>query len=126
DISALKAMGATGTYRGSLFGSVDNNGARYLASGGLNATYNFGTQRGSFSGINYDGRFSFSAMGKSPPTGPNYQVPFICPPTRTSRVQGAPVGPFDGPGAMKPGGTSPFTPLPNKIGAPSPFSPPAF
>jgi hypothetical protein len=103
DIAALKAMGATGTYSGNLFGSVDNNGAKYLASGGLNARYNFGTQQGSFSVINYDGRFSFTLSGMAPLLGANYRFKI-----NNMGLFGYVFGSFFGPGAIETGGNFVF------------------
>jgi hypothetical protein len=102
DISALKAMGATGTYSGNLFGSVDNNGAKYLASGLLNATYNFGMQQGSFSVINYDGR-SFTLSGLAPLMGANYRIKI-----NSNGLFGYVFGSFYGPGAIETGGNFAF------------------
>ena len=104
DISALKSMGATGSYSGSLFGSVDNNGAKYLASGGLSASYNFGTQQGSFTVIKYDGRFSFTVRGIEPLSGANYQFGI----NHIPGLQGYVFGSFYGPGAIETGGNFAF------------------
>jgi hypothetical protein len=112
-------MGATGTYSGSLFGSVDNNGARYLASGGLRATYHFGMQQGTFSIINYDGRFTFTAMGKAQLVGANYQFGFSRP--QNLPLQGGASGTFYGPGAVETGGNFAFSTFANKIGVPFPY-----
>jgi hypothetical protein len=103
DIQALKEMGATGSYRGNLFGSVDNNGAKYLASGGLSAFYNFGTQRGSFSVIKYDGRFSFAVSGLAPLSGANYEFGI-----KSHGLLGGVFGSFFGPGAIETGGNFVF------------------
>jgi hypothetical protein len=97
-------MGATGSYSGSLFGSVDNNGAKYLASGGLSASYNFGTQQGSFTVIKYDGRFSFTVRGIEPLSGPNYRFGI----NHIPGLQGHVFGSFYGPGAIETGGNFAF------------------
>src|SRR5947207_8563413 len=44
-----------GTYNGVAIGSVLNNGASYLAGGGFNQTYNFGTLTGTANITNFDG-----------------------------------------------------------------------
>ena len=104
DISALKSMGATGSYSGSLFGSVENNGAKYLASGGLSASYNFGTQQGSFYVIKYDGRFSFTFGGSAALSRANYQFGI----NHIPGLQGHVFGSFYGPGAIETGGNFAF------------------
>jgi hypothetical protein len=103
-------MGATATYSGNLFGSVDNNGAKYLASGELSASYNFGTQRGTFGVIDYDG-FSFTFGGKVPLSGEseNYHFAFGNP-----LLFGSVFGSFYGPGADETGGNFAFR---TRIGA---------
>jgi hypothetical protein len=103
DIPTLKAIGATGSYKGNLFGSVDNNGAKYLASGGLSAFYNFGTQRGQFSVINYDGRFSFTFGGMARLLNGSYQFGLNNP-----GLSGHVSGSFFGPGAIETGGNFAF------------------
>jgi hypothetical protein len=104
DIPTLKAIGATGSYRGSLFGSVDNNGAKYLASGLLSAFYNFGTAQGSGRVINYDGRFSFPFGGLAPLMNGSYQFVVNIP----GRLSGHVFGSFFGPGAIETGGNFVF------------------
>jgi hypothetical protein len=98
-------QGATGSYNGHLSGSVFNNGAQYLAAGGLAATYNFANQMGTFSVINYDGR-SFSATGRAASQGANYTFGINNP-------QGLPIagtinGSFYGPMAAETGGNFAF------------------
>ena len=73
DINVLAAQGAVGNYTGNLIGSVFNNGQQYVAAGGLNASYNFGTHAGSFSVINYDGH-SFTATGTPITSGANLPI----------------------------------------------------
>ncbi len=103
DISSLKGANFTGTYTGNLFGTVVNNGAQYLASGGLSAVYHFGTGTGSFSVINYDG-LSFTSNGSAPLSGSNYTFALKVP-----GVAGAVSGSFYGPMAAETGGNFAFT-----------------
>jgi hypothetical protein len=105
DLNTLAMQGATGSYNGHLSGSVFNNGAQYLAAGGLAATYNFANQMGTFSVINYDGR-SFSATGRAASQGANYTFGINNP-------QGLPIagtinGSFYGPMAAETGGNFAF------------------
>jgi hypothetical protein len=105
DITALAAQGATGNYSGHLIGTVFNNGQQYVAAGGLAASYQFGTQMGTFSVNNYDGK-SFMASGRAPLAGPSYTFGFNNP-------QGVPVsgtinGSFYGPSAANTGGNFNF------------------
>jgi hypothetical protein len=51
----LPARGS-GTFSGNALGSVVNNGASYLASGGFTNAYNFGNQTGTFRISNFDGK----------------------------------------------------------------------
>ncbi len=51
----LPATGV-GTFSGNALGSVVNNGAGYLASGGFTNTYNFGNHTGMFTISNFDGK----------------------------------------------------------------------
>ncbi len=102
DISSLKAANFTGSYAGNLFGTVFNNGAQYLASGGLTAVYHFGTGRGSFSVANYDG-LSFTANGNIALSGPNYNFGL-----KAAGVAGAVSGSFYGPMAAETGGNFAF------------------
>ncbi len=73
DIVNLQKNNVVGTYNGGMFGTVVNNGAQYLASGGLQATYNFGSQTGSFKVMNYDG-ISFTSSGKTAAVGRQLQL----------------------------------------------------
>ena len=102
DISSLKAAAFTGTYTGALTGQVFNNGAQYLAAGGLTAVYNFATQAGSFKVINYDG-LNFTASGKTPLSGATYAFAI-----NTSGINGVGAGSFYGPMAAETGGTFAF------------------
>ncbi|HEY3912062.1 MAG TPA: FecR family protein [Stellaceae bacterium] len=109
DISSLKAANFTGSYSGNLFGSVFNNGAQYLASGGLTAVYRFGTGRGSFSVANYDG-LSFTANGNIALSGSNYNFGL-----KAAGVAGVVSGSFYGPMAAETGGNFAFG---KTVGAP--------
>jgi hypothetical protein len=104
DISSLKASAFSGTYNGNLIGTVLNSGAQYLASGGLQAKYNFGTGAGSFSVINYDGR-SFTESGIAGVAGPSYTFGI----KRVPGVTGVVSGSFYGPMAAETGGNFAFT-----------------
>jgi hypothetical protein len=103
DISSLQAMNFTGTYNGNLIGSVVNNGAQYLASGGLQATYQFGTKTGTFAVSNYDNQ-SFTATGHSSLSGPNYSFG-----VKSGAITGQVNGAFYGPMAAETGGNFAFT-----------------
>jgi trimeric autotransporter adhesin len=102
NMAALEAASAAASYSGNLFGTVDNNGAKYLATGGLMASYNFGTQNGSFDVSNYDGR-SFALSGKVPLSGANYSFGF-----QQNGIVGGIHGSFYGPGAIETGGNFVF------------------
>jgi FecR protein len=112
DISALAGANITGTYNGNLIGSVVNNGAQYLASGGLQATYNFLSQSGTFTVSNYDAAAkvlppTFMLSGNAPLTGPNksnYAFKF-----NTSGIAGSVNGGFYGPMAAETGGNFAFS-----------------
>jgi hypothetical protein len=103
DMKLLASQSATGTYNGHLIGSVFNNGAQYTAAGGLKATYNFGTQMGSFSVNDYDGR-SFTTMGKPITQGANYKFGI----TDVHNIAGSINGSFYGPMAAETGGNFNF------------------
>lgn len=109
DISALQAANFTGTYTGALTGAVFNNGAQYLAAGGLKATYAFGTQTGSFQVINYDGN-NFTTTGKVPlSANGTYAFPIAVPVNNGApAIAGAAQGMFYGPKAAETGGTFAF------------------
>jgi trimeric autotransporter adhesin len=104
DISSLKAAAFTGSYAGNLFGTVSNNGAQYLASGGLTATYNFGTGNGSFAVSNYD-KLSFTVKGISTLSGSNYTFGINTVPGLTGAISGS----FYGPMAAETGGNFAFS-----------------
>jgi hypothetical protein len=103
DLNVLAMQGAIGNYSGHLIGSVFNNGQQYIAAGGLQATYNFGTQAGSFSIINYDGR-SFTATGSPIVQGANYKFGITNVPGLTGAINGS----FYGPLAANTGGNFNF------------------
>jgi hypothetical protein len=103
DINKLAAQGAVGNYTGHMIGSVFNNGAQYTAAGGVAATYNFGTQMGSFSVINYDGR-SFTTTGRPATSGASYQFGITNVPGLTGSINGG----FYGPMAAETGGNFKF------------------
>jgi hypothetical protein len=98
DLNSLIGSSATATYNGHAFGSVYNNGASYLAAGGFNGTYNFGTQVGTVNINNFDGH-SFTGAGKVPLTGANYTFALQAP-----GFQGGGSGTFYGPKAAETGG----------------------
>jgi len=103
DINMLASQGAVGNYSGHLIGSVFNNGAQYVAAGGLNATYHFGTNVGSFSVVNYDGR-SFTATGSPITSGATYKFGI----TNLPGLAGSFNGSFYGPAAAETGGNFNF------------------
>jgi hypothetical protein len=105
DINVLAGQAFTGSYAGHMIGSVFNNGAQYVAAGGMLATYNFATRSGSFAVNNYDGR-SFTLSG-SPITnqgGTSYQFGITGVPGITGAVNGS----FYGPMAAETGGNFAF------------------
>jgi trimeric autotransporter adhesin len=109
DINKLAMQGAVGNYAGHMIGSVFNNGQQYVAAGGVNATYNFGTQTGSFAVTNYDGH-SFATSGKPIVQGGGTQYSFGI---NTITNQGRPIagafnGSFYGPSAAETGGNFAF------------------
>ena len=119
EINALTMQKATGNYSGHLIGSVFNNGAQYLAAGGLQAAYNFGSQMGSFKVINYDG-LNFMQRGKATVTA-GAMVPYMygfgiaqAPNGAQPGLSGSVSGAFYGPNATETGGNFAF----KKIGLP--------
>jgi hypothetical protein len=104
DINMLASQGAVGNYSGHLIGSVFNNGAQYVAAGGLNASYNFGTNVGMFSVLNYDGRISFTATGSPVISGASYKLGI----TNVAGLAGSINGSFYGPLAAETGGNFNF------------------
>jgi hypothetical protein len=95
----LQGAAITGTYSGHAVGTVVNNGASYLAAGGFNATYNFGTQAASLAITNFDGK-NFAASGRLPLSGANYTTPF-----GNTAFSGQIKGTFYGPMAAETGGS---------------------
>ena len=87
-----------GTYTGAAIGTVFNAGATYLAAGGFTGTYNFGTQSGTMTISNFDGK-TFSATGSAPLTGANYTFNVA-----QTGVAGSIKGTFFGPNAKETGG----------------------
>ena len=57
--------GGVGTFSGAAVGTVFNNGAAYLAAGGFNEMYNFGSRTGSLNITNFDGASYTSAVSGS-------------------------------------------------------------
>ncbi len=99
DMNNLITMGATANYRGAAIGSVFSNGANYMAAGGLDQFYHFGTQTGTITISNFDGRtFGGTVNGANGTAlfGGNLSG---------SGVTGAAVGSFYGPKAAETGGT---------------------
>jgi hypothetical protein len=88
----------TGNFNGAAVGTVFTNGVNYLAAGGFNNTYNFGTNSGTVKITNFDGANYAAAVGG---TGSTYSGTF----TGTPNRNGALVGSFFGPGAVETGGT---------------------
>ena len=87
--NTLPATG-TGTFAGNAFGSVFNNGARYLASGQFSNMWDFGARSGSLSISNFDGK-SFGGTVTAG-FGATYAGPIS-----GSGVSGAASGAFFGP-----------------------------
>jgi trimeric autotransporter adhesin len=86
-----------GTFTGNALGSVFNNGASYLASGGFRNSYNFGTQTGTVAISNFDGR-NFAGTVQAFGNG-LYQGS-----VSGSGLTGQAIGQFYGPGAPETGG----------------------
>ncbi|HEX6441917.1 MAG TPA: FecR domain-containing protein [Stellaceae bacterium] len=76
DLNTLASQGAVGNYSGHAIGSVVNNGSSYVAAGGFNATYNFGTQNANFAISNFDGKSFASGNVRVPLNGANYSTTF--------------------------------------------------
>jgi trimeric autotransporter adhesin len=111
DLNTLTAQGAVGTYAGHAIGSVSNNGANYVAAGGFNGSYNFGTHAAAFTISNFDGN-TLTAAGTVPLNGASYSASGTAP--RTG-MTGTFNGSFYGPAAAETGGS--FT-LRSTIGVP--------
>jgi hypothetical protein len=92
-------------------GSVSNNGASYVAAGGFNGSYNFGSHAAAFTISNFDGN-TFTAAGTVPLSGASYSLAGSAPRTgMTGNINGT----FYGPMAAETGGN--FT-LQSAIGVP--------
>jgi hypothetical protein len=104
DLNALASQSATGTYTGHAIGSVFNGAlnANYVAAGGFNGTYNFGTQSGTMTVSNFDGN-TISVSGKAPLNGANYSFGIA-----KTGVAGSINGAFFGPKAAETGGNFNF------------------
>ena len=76
-----------------------NNGQSYVAAGGFNGSYNFGTQTGTMAVTNFDGR-NFAASGSAPLNGANYSFG-VTSPGATGTINGT----FYGPMAAETGGS---------------------
>jgi len=101
DLNTLAGQGITGSYAGSAFGSVFNNGSSYLAAGNFNGTYNFATNTGNIAITNFDGRNLSGTIAPTStlPTG-SYAGSLTGP-----GVFGQFAGTFYGPQAANTGGT---------------------
>jgi hypothetical protein len=111
DIATLQSQSAVGNYNGHAIGAVSNNGANYLAAGGFNASYNFGTRAANFTISNFDGN-TFTAAGTAPLSGASYSLNGSA--ARTG-MTGTINGTFYGPMAAETGGN--FT-LQSSLGLP--------
>jgi len=108
DIDKLAGQGAVGNYTGHLIGSVFNSGAQYVAAGGLNAIYNFGTRMGSLNITNYDGN-TFTVSNPMVSGTGKYTFSFSRAITQQGRsIAGAFNGSFYGPMAAETGGNFRF------------------
>jgi hypothetical protein len=82
-----------GTYNGVAVGSVVNNGTTYLAGGGFNQTYNFGSLTGTANITNFDGaNYSAPVTG----VGTIYTGTLSGPANRTGFIAGTFFGPSAG------------------------------
>jgi len=95
-------MPTTGTasYNGAAIGTVFNNGASYLAAGGFNNTFNFGTNTGTVTISNFDGNSLSGTVGGS---GNIYTGSIT-----GGNKAGSVLGQFFGPGAVETGGAFAF------------------
>ena len=66
DLNTLASQSAVGTYTGHAIGSVFNAGSNYVAVGGFNGIYNFGTKIGTMTVSNFDGNPALSVSGSAP------------------------------------------------------------
>lgn len=88
----------TGTYNGYAFGGVFNNGVSYVATGGFNASYNFGSFTGAMTISNLDGH-TFGGPITGIPGANGYAASLS-----GGNMAGAASGFFFGPGASTTGG----------------------
>jgi hypothetical protein len=99
DIANLTGLSATANYVGNAIGSVNNNGASYLASGAFSETYHFGNFTGTMAINNFDGKsFSGSVTGAQ-------RAPAFVGNLSGSNVSGTATGFFYGPSAASTGGS---------------------
>ena len=90
--------GGVGAFNGAAVGTVFNNGAAYLAAGGFNAMYNFGSRTGSLNITNFDGANYTSAVSGS---RNQFSGALTGPANRSGSVAGS----FYGPSAVETGGS---------------------
>jgi hypothetical protein len=90
--------GGVGTFNGAAVGTVFNNGATYLAAGGFNQTYNFGSRSGTLNITNFDGQNYTSTVSGS---GTQFSGRLTGPANRSGAVAGS----FYGPSAAETGGS---------------------
>ncbi len=103
DLNTLATQSVTGTYTGHAIGSVFNAGSNYVAVGGFQGIYNFGTQIGTMTVSNFDGNPTLSVTGSAPLTGGKYTLALSQP-----GVTGSIAGSFFGPKAAETGGNFAF------------------
>jgi hypothetical protein len=101
DIANLTSLRATANYTGNALGTVNNNGAGYLASGIFSETYHFGSFTGNLAINNFDGN-SFSASITGGPRAPSYVGSLS---STNSNLSGTASGLFFGPSAAETGGS---------------------
>jgi len=101
DINTMISQGIQATYTGHVIGTVNNNGANYLATGALTGTYNFGLQQGTLSVNNFDSRSVTLPVSGIPGTA-FYGGSF------TGTITGTANGQFYGPLAAETGGNFTF------------------
>jgi hypothetical protein len=88
-----------GSYNGAAVGTVYNGGATYLAVGGFNQTYNFGSRTGTVNITNFDGAsYAAAVSGSGSAFAGALKGSF-------GNRNGAVAGSFYGPGAVEAGGS---------------------
>jgi hypothetical protein len=88
-----------GSYNGAAVGTVYNGGATYLAAGGFNQTYNFGSRTGTVNITNFDGAsYAAAVSGSGSAFAGALKGSF-------GNRNGAVAGSFYGPGAVEAGGS---------------------